>query len=495
MQYIRHFYFMRNIFSAIVTACVIACCVQLTACGGGGGGAEVEARAQTISFGAVPVLNLGSTATVTASASSGLSIKFSSDTPTICSIDSASGLVTALMPGTCIIAANQSGNSTYAPASEVTQNIAVIFDPNQTISFTSTPTLTFAGTATVSATATSGLPVTYSSATTSICTVDSNSGLVTNLTAGTCTIVANQSGDANYYAAPSVSLNLIVDAPIVITAPDAPASVTATLGSAGNTIIITAGSISSGGSAITAFTATSSPAGLTATSASLPITIHCTTSCSGYAFTLTATNSVGTSAPSSAVDVITQFNVTTRFYEPDTQPRDSIFTGTFTFNSTTRTVSNLTGLLTESMTGDPYGTPPNYGMTQLSLTYQLDTLAQPSLNGVLVTTFSNSNKNTFWTMGGTNDGWSPETGVAVGGIYFGFPTTAANPSNAYTRIFVNTENPLSTITQSQIDKLAYADCAPGGMMGAACMTGTNVAGYGAIGTMSGYPISQTVSKQ
>lgn len=62
-------------------------------------------------------------------------------------------------------------------------------------------------------------------------------------------------------------------------------------------------------------------------------------------------------------------------------------------------------------------------------------------------------------------------------------------------IFVNTANPLAALTQAQINKLAYADCAPGGMMGAVCMTGTTVAGYGAIGTMSGYPVSQTMTKK
>ena len=55
------------------------------------------------------------------------------------------------------------------------------------------------------------------------------------------------------------------------------------------------------------------------------------------------------------------------------------------------------------------------------------------------------------------------------------------------------DNPLTPLTQAQINKLAYADCAPGGMMGAACMTGTTVAGYGAIGTMGGYPVLQTIT--
>jgi hypothetical protein len=31
------------------------------------------------------------------------------------------------------------------------------------------------------------------------------------------------------------------------------------------------------------------------------------------------------------------------------------------------------------------------------------------------------------------------------------------------------------------------------MMGATCMTGTSVAGYGDVGTMGGYPISQVIT--
>lgn len=67
-----------------------------------------------------------------------------------------------------------------------------------------------------------------------------------------------------------------------------------------------------------------------------------------------------------------------------------------------------------------------------------------------------------------------------------------NPGNAYALIFVP-DDPLVALTQAQINKLAYADCAPGGMMGAVCMTGTSAAGYGAIGTMSGYPVSQVIT--
>lgn len=186
------------------------------------------------------------------------------------------------------------------------------------------------------------------------------------------------------------------------------------------------------------------------------------------------------------------YNVTTTFFEPETQPNDSIFIGTFTFDTVAKTVSNLKGTLTESMTGMGGMGGMDGGMTELSLNYQLSSIYDPTLGGLLVTTFRNNNTNTFTTLFG-GDGWTPEAGVASGGVYYGFPGAGNNPGNAYARIFVNTTDPTAALTQAQIDKLAYADCAPGGMMGAVCMTGTAVAGYGAIGTMSGFPVSQTIS--
>jgi hypothetical protein len=187
---------------------------------------------------------------------------------------------------------------------------------------------------------------------------------------------------------------------------------------------------------------------------------------------------------------IATYNVFERFYEPDTQPNDSIFKGTFDYDSVTHAVSNLKGILSESMTGGNAGYP-NDTMTWLSLNNQLVSWYDSTLGGTFAAVFKNADTNTFWTgMGG--DGWSPAAGVAAGGVYYGFPVAANNPGNAYALIFVP-DNPLATLSQAQINMLAYADCAPGGMMGAVCMTGTTVAGYGAIGTMSGYPVEQVIT--
>jgi len=184
------------------------------------------------------------------------------------------------------------------------------------------------------------------------------------------------------------------------------------------------------------------------------------------------------------------YNVTLTFFEPDTQPRDTIFIGSFDYDTHTKTVSGLQGVLSESMTGDPVAYP-NDNMTWLTLSNQLVSWYDASLGGTFAAAFRNTDTNTFWTgLLGKGDGWSTKAGIDAQGIYYGFGST--NPGNAYALIFVP-DDPLAALTQAQIDKLAYADCAPGGMMGAVCMTGTSVAGYGLAGTMSGYPLSQTIT--
>lgn len=189
-------------------------------------------------------------------------------------------------------------------------------------------------------------------------------------------------------------------------------------------------------------------------------------------------------ATTPAFAAVSTYNVTTTWFEPDTQPKNSIFEGSFSYDSATKTITGLAGQLSESMTGTNAS-----NMTWLDLNYQLVSWYDSALGGTFAATFKNNSTNTFTTMFGGN-GWSPASGVANGGIYYGFP--GSNVGNAYALIFVP-DDPLTALTQAQINKLAYADCAAGGMMGAACMTGTSVAGYGSVGTMSGYPVSQLIT--
>ncbi|MEY4767058.1 MAG: hypothetical protein RI907_3731 [Pseudomonadota bacterium] len=202
---------------------------------------------------------------------------------------------------------------------------------------------------------------------------------------------------------------------------------------------------------------------------------------------------VATTLPAHAATAT--YNVTTVWYEPDTQPKDSIFIGTFDYDGTTHAVTNLQGRLSEAMTGDT--------MTWLSLGNQLATWHDDTLGGTFAATFLKTTTKTFTQVTEDADGnitvasgWTPEFGVQAGGTYAGYPNaytnTAKSTQNAYALIFVP-DAPTAALTPAQLAKLAYADCAPGGMMGATCMTGTSVAGYGAVGTMGGVPFSQTIT--
>ena len=455
----------------------LAACL-LTACGGGGSGPAIQALPQTLQFGAAPTLPLMGTARVSATASSALAVSYSTATPDICSVNASSGLVTDLTAGTCVIAADQAGNDTFAPAAQAKQSLQVLHDTTQLITFGGVASLSLFGSTTLSASANSGLAVAYSSLTPTVCTVDASTGSVTDLDTGICTIAANQEGNSNYNAAQQVTQNLSVAAwtgPITVAS--APIGVSATQGSVANTVQVSFnGPASSGGSKITGYTVASVPAGLTVSGATSPLTVTCAATCTGYTFAVQASNSVGSGVFSAAAPVLTNYRVTARWFEPDTQPNDSIFTGTFTLNSTTQTVTGLAGSLTESMTGPP--------MVNVPLTYQLSALSDGA-GGLRVTTFALNTTDVF-----------VEGGFAANseGLYYGFPR-ATNPAaggvgNAFATIYVNLANPTAALTQAQINQLAYGDCFAGGMMGDTCMTG-----YWGRGTMGGYPVAQSITRQ
>ena len=84
----------------------------------------------------------GPTYTPAATASSGLTGTFSSQTPAVCSV--AGATVSFIAVGTCTIDANQAGNGQYEPAPQTQQSFAVGAAPTSTSTSTSTltPTLT-----------------------------------------------------------------------------------------------------------------------------------------------------------------------------------------------------------------------------------------------------------------------------------------------------------------------------------------------------------------
>ncbi|MCC6504808.1 MAG: fibronectin type III domain-containing protein, partial [Aquimonas sp.] len=342
---------------------------------------------QTISFANPGPQAFGSTPTLSATASSGLTVVFSSATPSVCSI-TAGGTLTFLLIGTCTINADQPGDANFAAAETVPQSFAVdavvpgaptlgtatAGDGQASVSFvapsftggasitgytvTSTPdgltgtgadspitvsgltngvaytfsvtatnsvgtgpasessnsvtptanqTITFANpgsqafgtTPTRSATASSGLPVVYSSATTGVCTI-SEGGTLSFIATGTCTIHADQAGNAAFNPSPTVPQSFAVDA----VAPAAPMIGTATAGDGQASVSFVAPSFT-GGAPILGYTVTSNPAGLTGTGAASPISVTGLSNGVAYTFSVTATNSAGTGPASAATNEVT----------------------------------------------------------------------------------------------------------------------------------------------------------------------------------------------
>jgi hypothetical protein len=145
---------------------------------------------------------------MTATASSGLPVSYTSATPTVCTVSGST--VSLLAVGNCGIVANQAGNSNYGAATAVGRNFAVTL-ATQTITFPTVPATPLGtGTVALTATASSGLAVSYTSTTPTVCTVSGST--VTLVATGTCGIVANQAGNFEYYAAPAVGRGFTVTA-------------------------------------------------------------------------------------------------------------------------------------------------------------------------------------------------------------------------------------------------------------------------------------------
>ncbi len=208
-----------------------------------------------------------------------------------------------------VTATNSAGNSAASTVSN-----AVTPMGEQTITFANPGPQNFGTTPTLSATASSGLSVSFTSATEAVCTVTAG-GALTFVTPGTCTIHADQPGSAAFEPALRVTRTFDVNAVV----PGAPTIGTATAGDAQAEVSFTPPA-SDGGEAITSYTVTSVPGGLTGTGAASPITVTGLSNGTEYTFAVTATNGIGTGAASAASNAVTpRASQTITFTQPAEQ--------------------------------------------------------------------------------------------------------------------------------------------------------------------------------
>ncbi|GAB1041246.1 MAG: tandem-95 repeat protein [Shewanella algae] len=225
---------------------------------------------------------------------------------------------------------------------------SVVPKANQTISFSNPGAQSFGTTPTLTATASSGLTPVFSSTTTGVCTITA-SGTLTFVTTGNCSIDADQAGDGSYNAAPTVTQSFTVNAVV----PGAPTSVNAVASDASATVSFSAPA-STGGAAISSYTVTSSPGGITANGAGSPLTVSGLSNGTDYSFTVSASNIAGTGPTSSPSNTVTpKASQSISFNNPGAQSFGTTPTLTATASSWLAPVfsSNSTGVCTITTTG------------------------------------------------------------------------------------------------------------------------------------------------
>ncbi|MBK8639911.1 MAG: fibronectin type III domain-containing protein [Chromatiaceae bacterium] len=207
--------------------------------------------------------------------------------------------------GAASVTATANGTAgSYAVAASAKGAVTVSFgltnQQTQTITFNNPGAQNFGTTPTLTATSDSQLPVTLSSSTTGVCTVNS-AGVLTFVTAGTCTINADQAGNSDYWPATQVSRSFSVNA----VPPGPPTGVTATAGDTAASVAFTAPG-NTGGVGIVGYVVTASPADIVPVEgANSPLVVFGLTNGQSYTFTVAAVNSAGTGTPSAASNAVT----------------------------------------------------------------------------------------------------------------------------------------------------------------------------------------------
>jgi hypothetical protein len=215
--------------------------------------------AQSITFPPPGGGNVGGSETLSASGgASGQPVVFSVDGSTspsgACSVSGTNGTtVNFAHAGSCVIDANQAGDTNYSAAAQTSQTITV-GKASQSVSFPAPGGGTVGGSESLSATGGgSGNPVVFSvdssSSPSGACSVSGTNGTTVSFAhAGSCVIDANQAGDSDYSGAPQSQQTITVGkAPQSISVFTAPAtaavggngSLSATGGASGEPVMFT----------------------------------------------------------------------------------------------------------------------------------------------------------------------------------------------------------------------------------------------------------------
>ena len=175
---------------------------------------------QSIAFAALPGKTAGDPDFgVFANASSGLAVTYAASGN--CTVSGNAVHLTGV--GSCTITASQPGDANYDAAQPVPRTFTIASNgkADQVIAFGPAPSNVHAGDAPLTITATSTsptappstIPIVFSSLTTPVCTASGTNGqTITPIAQGTCTIAANEAGDASYNAAPQAALSFSIAA-------------------------------------------------------------------------------------------------------------------------------------------------------------------------------------------------------------------------------------------------------------------------------------------
>lgn len=184
------------------------------------------AATQIITFAAppTPTFTPNGTFVVSATATSGGVVVYSSQTPAVCTTNGGS-TITMLGAGTCTIAANQPGNANWAPAPQVTQDITITPGTQAALVLIASPaSIAVNGTSQLQATGGSGTGAVTYYRISGPCSL--GGATLTGTSTGNCVFSATKAADPNYKPSTSNDVTVVVTAlPLTVSYPANPLTI------------------------------------------------------------------------------------------------------------------------------------------------------------------------------------------------------------------------------------------------------------------------------